>query len=48
MYGQGAGGDMAAAFDEGADSDEVHARKGGKNKDKKKHQGKKKKKVESD
>ena len=43
---------MAAAFDEGADSDEVYARKGGKNKEKKgnkeKHQGKKKKKVESD
>ena len=43
---QNAGADamMAAAFDEGADSDEVHARKGGKNnkKDKKEHQGKKK------
>ena len=39
-----------AAFDEGADSDEVHAKKGGKsNKDKKQHQGKKKKgKQESD
>lgn len=33
---------MAAAFDEGADSDEVHARKGGKKDKKDKHQGKKK------
>lgn len=35
---------MAAAFDEGADSDEVHAKKGGKKdkKDKKEHQGKRK------
>lgn len=35
---------MAAAFDEGADSDEVHAKKGGKKekKDKRDHQGKKK------
>ena len=35
---------MAAAFDEGADSDEVHARKGGKKekRDKREHQGKKK------
>lgn len=37
---------MDAVFDEGADSDEVHARKGTKGgkkgEDKKKHQGKKK------
>lgn len=47
MYG-GDGGvmdDLAGAFDEGADSDEIHAKKGKKgNKEKKeKHQGKKKK-----
>jgi len=52
IYAGGAGGelDVAGAFDEGADSDEVHARKGGKNNNKKeKHQGKKKgKKQESD
>ena len=36
---------LAGAFDEGADSDEVHAKKGGKNNNKKeRQQGKKKKK----
>lgn len=34
---------LAGAFDEGADSDEIHAKKGGKSKNKKEHQGKKKK-----
>ena len=39
--------DLVGAFDEGADSDEVHAKKGGKNNNKhkdkqgKKHKGKK-------
>jgi len=42
VYG---GQDLAGAFDEGADSDEVHAKKGGKNNNKKeRQQGKKKKK----
>jgi hypothetical protein len=38
--------DFGGAFDEGADSDEIHAKKGGKNNNQKKekHQGKKKKK----
>lgn len=41
--------DVAGAFDDGADSDEVHAKKGGKKqKDKKEHQGKKKKKHDSE
>lgn len=36
IYGDGADDALAGAFDEGADSDEIHAKKGGKNKQKNK------------